>query len=57
MAKSFTLKSIPTDVNNLVIKEQTRMMQKTGSAFGFEAALYQLLRKAYLFEKKEEKTN
>jgi hypothetical protein len=56
MAKSTTLKQIPQDINSLIIREQTKMMQKVGGVYGYEATIYLLLRKAYLFEKKEEKT-
>jgi hypothetical protein len=57
MAKTYALKNIPQDINSLIIREQGKMMEKVGGVYGYEATIYLLLRKAYLFEKKEEKTN
>lgn len=45
MARTYTLKQIPTDVFKIVQKEQNQIKEKNGiGKFSFESALYKMIR-------------
>lgn len=45
MAKTYTLRSIPPDVYDIVLKEQNEIKQKKKTnSFSFECTLYKMIR-------------